>query len=330
MPMSWDRALLPAGPWKHPRGAMHGLANGQIRDKPGDMDVFQTREGPDSIYPDGLITNQALAQLDQLAADREKPFLLAVGIIRPHLPWGAPAKYLQSYREIELPPILNPTKPTRKTTWHGSGEFMKYNRWHRDPSKDREFASVLRKHYAACVSYADAQIGRVLRRLDQLGLRENTIIVLWGDNGWHLGEHAVWGKHTLFEDSLRTPLIVQYSGMPRAGQPTQSVVESIDVFPTLCELANLPEPDFLQGVSLRPILLSPNTPGHVAVSYANGRTIRTATHRLIAHNSGHIELYEYASAAKETINVADRHPKLAESLLNELNKRISRPRNPTN
>ena len=123
MPNSWDRHLLPAGPWQHPRGAMHGLANGQIRtNNAKQMDVIQSVEGPDSIYPDGLITDEAIQQLDQLAgAATDKPFFLAVGIIRPHLPFGAPAKYMEHYRDVELPPIPHPDKPQGKTTWHGSG-----------------------------------------------------------------------------------------------------------------------------------------------------------------------------------------------------------------
>ncbi|HIG80732.1 MAG TPA: iduronate-2-sulfatase, partial [Verrucomicrobiales bacterium] len=204
MPGAWDRHLLPAGSWQHPRGAMHGLANGEIRKNAKDMDIFQAFDGPDTAYPDGLITNEALKQMDGLAKGG-KPFFLAVGIIRPHLPFGAPAKYLKHYRDAKLPATLHPQKPTGKTTWHGSGEFMKYNRWKRNPTTDAAFAIEVRKHYAACVSYADAMVGRLLAQLDALKLRDNTIIVLWGDHGWHLGEHAIWGKHALFEESLRSP-----------------------------------------------------------------------------------------------------------------------------
>ena len=111
MPNSWDRHLMPTGPWQHPRGSMHGLANGEIRVKTGEMDVFQSVEGPDSIYPDGLTTEEALHQLDLLTEDRTKPFFLAVGIIRPHLPFGAPAKYFEPYRDVALPPTPHPEQP---------------------------------------------------------------------------------------------------------------------------------------------------------------------------------------------------------------------------
>ncbi len=323
MPLSWDRHLLPAGPWQHPRGAMHGLAHGEIRVKAGEMDVFQSVEGPDSIYPDGLITDEALRQLDQLASDEaDQPFFLAVGIIRPHLPFGAPAKYMTPYRGIDLPPIPHPDKPTGKTTWHSSGEFMKYNRWNRNPNTDAEFASEVRKHYAACVSYADAQVGRIMQRLAELGACDNTIVVLWGDHGWHLGEHAIWGKHALFEESLRSPLIIHYPGIPHPGQATQSMVETLDIFPTLCDLAELPQPDFADGVSLCPILDAPDSPGHPAISYGRGRTIRTDTHRLIVHQDGFVELYDHTSPAGETENVAPENPDLVQQLLAKLDSRV--------
>ena len=103
---------------------------------------------------------------------------------------------------------------------------MKYNRWKRNPNTDAEFAIEVRKHYAACVTYADAMVGRLLARLDELKLRENTIIVLWGDHGWHLGEHAIWGKHALFEESLRSPLIISHSGLANPGKATRAMVET--------------------------------------------------------------------------------------------------------
>ncbi len=323
MPLSWDRHLLPAGPWQHPRGAMHGLAHGEIRVNAKDMDVFQSVEGPDSIYPDGLIVDEALRQLDTLATEKEKPFFLAVGIIRPHLPFGAPAKYLQHYQDASLPPIPHPQKPSGKTTWHGSGEFMKYNRWKRNPNEDAEFATEVRRHYAACVTYADAQVGRVLDKLEKLGARDNTIIVLWGDHGWHLGEHAIWGKHALFEESLRSPLIIQYKGIAKPGQASRSIVETLDIFPTLCQLAGLPAADFAQGVSLGPILDDPAAPGHVAISYGgNRRTIRTDSHRLIAHKDGYAELYDHRSPEKETQNLAADHPELVKQLRRQLEQRL--------
>ena len=325
MPDSWDRHLLPSGAWQHPRGWMHGLANGEIRVKAGEMDVFEAVEGADSIYPDGIAVDEALRQLEQLASDSQKPFFLAVGILRPHLPFGCPAKYLEPYRDAQLPPTSHPAKPAGRTTWHASGEFMKYNRWGRNPNKDAEFALEVRKHYAACVSYADAQVGRIMAKLEEAGAANNTIVILWGDHGWHLGEHAIWGKHALFEESLRSPLIVSYPGIKRSGEATNSMVETLDVFPTLCDLASIPLPDFADGVSLRPLLEDPASPGHPAISYGGkSKTIRTDTHRLIVHRDGFVELYDHASPEKETRNIAEAHPALIKELQAHLENRLNR------
>lgn len=324
MPNSWDRHLMPTGPWMHPRGAMHGLAHGEIRGNAKQMDVFQSTEGSDDIYPDGLITNGALEQLDILAAD-ERPFFLAVGLIRPHLPFGAPAKYMQHYVDIELPAIPHPAKPKGKTTWHSSGEFMKYNRWGRNPNDDAEFATAVRKHYAACVSYADAQVGRVLKKLDDLKLRDDTVIVLWGDHGWHLGEHAVWGKHTLFEESLLSPMLMSYSGMKNAGQSTRSIVRTMDIFPTLCELTHVEAPDFCQGQSLKPILDRLNKPGLPAVAYHRGaKTLRNDAHRIVVHKDGFVELYDHKQAGAETKNIAEDHPDVVKKLSAQLDEMLKR------
>ena len=322
MPESWDRHLLPAGKWQHPRGWMHGLANGEIRKNAKDMDLFQSTEGPDEIYPDGPAVNETLNQLDLLAKGNKagKPFFLATGILRPHLPFGAPAKYMTHYQDAKLPPIAHPKKPEGKTTWHGSGEFMKYNRWGKNPNTDPDFAIEVRKHYAACVSYADAQVGKIIARLNKLGLAENTIIIVWGDHGWHLGEHAIWGKHSLFEESLRSPLIIVDPAVQNPGTSTISIVETIDLFPTLCDLVELRKPDFLDGTTLLPILKDPAAISDgTAISYHGGaRTIRTSTHRLVKHKNGHHELYDHTSPEGETKNIAEENLGLTKALASKI------------
>lgn len=329
MPDSWDQHLLPSGPWKDPRGWMHGLAHGEIRIDPkkrGEgvtMDVFQSVEGEDSIYPDGNSIDEALRQMDRLTQEPDQPFFLAVGILRPHLPFGAPAKYLEPYADVDLPATPHPSKPNGRTTWHASGEFMKYNRWNHNPNTDAEFALRVRKHYAACVSYADAQVGRLLERLRKSSAADNTVVVLWGDHGWHLGEHAIWGKHALFEESLRSPLIVSYPNIQRPGESSDSIVETLDLFPTLCELTGLPQPDFVHGRSLQPILRQPASAGHTAVAYRNdAQTIRTQTHRLVVHRDGFAELYDHSTVAAETQNVAQNHPDLVDDLTKQLRTRL--------
>ncbi|MEO1615369.1 MAG: sulfatase-like hydrolase/transferase [Planctomycetota bacterium] len=326
MPNSWDRHLMPVGSWQHPRGAMHGLAAGEIRVRAGEMDLYQSAEGEDTNYPDGLITNKAIEQLDQLSADESQPFFLAVGIIRPHLPFGAPAKYMQPYNGVSLPPIPHPEKPAGKTTWHGSGEFMKYNRWGRNPNQDAAFAEEVRRHYAACVSYADAQVGKLLDQLDASGQADNTIVVLWGDHGWHLGEHAIWGKHALFEESLHSPLIVRHPGIKRAGTPSRAVVETIDLYPTLCELAGLRTPKSLHGTSLSPLLKDPETAGASAISYfRSAKTIRTAKHRFVLHNNGNTELYDESGQDPAASNLAADEPELVDELTKQLQARLAQP-----
>lgn len=327
MPGSWTRHLHPSGPWQHPRGAMHGLAHGEIRVKAGEMDVFQSIEGPDDIYPDGLTVDESLRQLDTLVADKENPFFLAVGILRPHLPFGAPAKYMKHYRGVDLPMIEHPLRPEGKTTWHGSNEFMKYNRWGRNPNSDTGFATEVRRHYAACVSYADAQVGRIMERLEASGAMDETIVVLWGDHGWQLGEHAIWGKHALFEESLHSPLIISAKHLSQPGTATDAIVETRSLFPTLCDLVDLPVPDHLTSASLMELLQNPDQAGSVAVSYTGrAQTIRNDRFRLISHRDGSTELYDHDSENGETVNVADQHPGTVAKLTEALAERLAQDR----
>jgi len=242
---------------------------------------------------------------------------------------------MKPYLDAELPSTPHPDKPTGKTTWHGSGEFMKYNRWQKNPNSDPEFAMQIRKHYAACVSYADAQVGRILAKLDSTDVAKNTIVVLWGDHGWHLGEHAVWGKHTLFEESLRSPLIIKSPAVTSRGVHSDAIVETLDLFPTLVELAGIPRPDFVDGVSLKPILDSAaaqrrlSTAGSYAISYSgNAKTIRSDRYRMTLHKNGHVELYDHASVEKETLNIAEGNPRVVKQMTTVLNERLNRKKLP--
>lgn len=319
-PESWDQHLMPCGPWKTPVGAMHGLARGEVRGDPGKMDLYQTVAGGDDLYPDGLIEAESSRQLTTLAK-AQKPFFLAVGFIRPHLPFGAPQKYLDRYQSVTLPAIPHPEKPAGKTTWHGSGEFMRYNRWGKNPNQDPEFATEVRRHYAACVSYADEQVGKLLATLEATGEAENTIIVLWGDHGWHLGEHALWGKHALFEESLRSPLIIVAPELKGESRQSEAIVETIDLYPTLCELAGLSLPKELDGESLLLDMRGEEKEGEAgtAISYtAKARTIRDQTHRLIVHRDGFCELYDHRSQAGETVNLAENFPEIVSFLKAQL------------
>jgi iduronate 2-sulfatase len=319
MPNAWSKAVMPVGPWKTPEGMMHGLANGEVRKIASDMSVYQAVEGGDDIYPDGLITNETIKQIQQLATEPNTPFFLAVGIIRPHLPFGAPKKYLDLYLGVEFPQNPFPNKPTGLSSWFNSNEFMKYNRWGKNPLTDEVFADSVRRHYAASVSYADAQVGRVLEALRATGADKNTIIVLWGDHGWNLGEHAMWGKHNLYEPALRSPLIIAYPGMPEPGSKTEAVVETVDIFPTLARLVGLPLPAHTHGQSVLELVNSTKQQGHTAYAYWRGNhTLRMGDFRLTRFGDKGLALYDLSSAEKETKNVAAAHPEVVEQMLQVL------------
>ena len=214
---------------------------------------------------------------------------------------------------------------------HESGELRRYT----DQPKSGEIPEAnqhrVRQAYFACISYIDAQVGRVLDELDRSGLEENTIVVLWGDHGYHLGEQGLWGKTTNFELDTRVPLIVRAPAMKAAGRPSSSLVELVDLYPTLAELAGLPITKQLEGESFVSIL---NDPAHVTKSSAlsqyprggglMGYSMRTQTHRLtqwVHRETGDIhatELYDYANGLVETENIAGKAPKVVMQLSAEL------------
>lgn len=325
MPNAWHKHIMPVAEWQHPRGMMHGLAHGEIRVVPKEMDVIQHAIGGDEIYPDGLITNEALTQLKDLATDTDKPFFLAVGLLKPHLPFGAPESYYKMYDNVKFPAIQHPDKPEGQTTWHKSGEFNQYNLMGKNPNDDALFADEVRRHYAACVSYADAQVGKMIAELKRTGADKNTIVVLWGDHGWHLGEHAIWGKHSLFEESLHSPLIISYPDMKTKGSTTNAMVETLDIFPTLCEIAGVDIPEFTQGISLMNIVDEPVIEGHNACAYHRKATsIRTNSHRLVLHEDGFAELYDHTTSEKESKNIAKSNPELVESLKVKLKNKLQK------
>jgi iduronate 2-sulfatase len=259
-------------------------------------------------------------------AGKKDPFFLAVGLIKPHLPFACPKSYLDIYKDVKLPPIPHPEKPVGLSTWHVSGEFFG-NYVSGDPRTDPACADEMRKSYAACVSYADAQVAKLLAKLDDLKLTENTIVVLWGDHGWHLGEHGVWGKHTLFEESLRSPLIIRYPGMEQSGKMSDAVVETVDIYPTLCELAGIPVPDGIAGKSLKPQLSEPAAAGDVAMAFSpQAETIRSAQYRLIRHSKKDAEptyeLYNHTTPEGETKNLAESKPEVVNELTALMEERM--------
>jgi iduronate 2-sulfatase len=213
---------------------------------------------PDDAYQDGRGTEAAMATLRQLKGG--KPFFLGVGFHKPHLPFVAPKKYWDMYDPEEIHLADNPFTPKGAPSvgMHRSFELRVRHGVPKSGPIPDEMARNLIGGYLACVSYVDAQIGRIIAELERLKLRDNTIIMLWGDHGWHLGEHTLWGKATNFEIATRCPLVVSAPGMEAAGRSSDALVELLDMYPTLCELAGLPVPEHVEGKSFVPVLSDPN------------------------------------------------------------------------
>ena len=219
---------------------------------------------PDNAYNDGV--NALLAKEQIIALSKgNKPFFMAVGFSKPHLPFVAPKKYWDLYQREEMPiaPFQEHAKNSPLIAYHQSGELRNYpdiTEYVTLPVDSLRIGLKLEKQkelvhgYYASVSYMDAQVGILLNTLESLGTLDNTIIILWGDHGWHLGDHDLWHKHTNFEEATRAPLIIASPGI-KAGK-TSSFSEFVDVFPTICNLAGLPIPNQLDGKSLKPLMLN--------------------------------------------------------------------------
>ncbi len=244
------------GIWQNPASAAH--VNPASHRGP----YCESADVPDEAYQDGKVAAKTIADLRRLKQSGQ-PFFLACGFWRPHLPFNAPKKYWDLYDRDEIkladnyyPPRFNPAQNV------SAREFERYARTG-DIKATREFQAEARHAYYACVSYIDAQIGKVLAELDQLGLADNTVVVLWSDHGFLLGEHSFWGKQNTLLESLRVPLIVSGPGVPK-GARSRALVELVDLYPTLCDLAGLPHPEHLHGTSIQPILKNPTLPGRAA------------------------------------------------------------------
>ena len=211
---------------------------------------------PDDAYFDGRIANLAVAALNDLKSDS---FFLAVGFWKPHAPFNAPKKYWDMYDRAQLTPPANPAPPkgVPEIALHDSREILRGFRDRPDGKPTAAEVMALRHGYYSAISYVDAQIGKVLAELDRLGLRKNTVVVLWSDHGFHLGEHDLWAKTSNFELDARVPLIISAPGFP-PGQRSKSLAELLDLYPTLVDLCGLDLPAGLEGKSLRPVLADPS------------------------------------------------------------------------
>lgn len=214
---------------------------------------------PDNALYDGKVGDAAVAKLQQLKANG-KPFFLGVGFIKPHTPFIAPKKYWDLYDSEKITLARNPDYPetSPEIGFHTSGEIRRYtDQPNREPFTEKN-RRKLKHGYLACVSHVDAQVGRVLDELERLNLAHNTIVVLWGDHGYHLGEQNMWGKVTSFENAARVPLIVRAPTSAGNGDRSKALVELVDLYPTLVDLAGLPAPEQLEGISFRRVLDQPS------------------------------------------------------------------------
>jgi uncharacterized sulfatase len=260
--------------------------------------------------PDGRTARRVAELLEQ---HRHERFFIAAGFVAPHVPLVAPKKYFDMYSPDTLE--LNEGPPNDRDDIPyaalNPGTNLRF-----PPGEER---SVLRAYYG-CVSFMDAQVGVLLDTMDRLELWSNTVVVIWSDNGFHLGEHqGLWRKNTLFEESTRVPLVIVAPGIGQAGVATRNIVELVDIYPTLLELSQLPPVDGLAGTSLVPLLRGTEHPVKTAAFSvvkrldSLGRTVRTERYRYTEWPDGSRELFDHKHDPEETINRAD-SPTHAETL----------------
>jgi iduronate 2-sulfatase len=220
---------------------------------------FEAAVEPDESYPDAQTATKAIETLWRLKS-AQKPFFLAVGFVKPHLPFTCPQKYWDLYPAEKIRLAANAQRPrgAPEPAFHTNYELLSYGTVPADGSVPDAMALNLIRGYRACVSFMDAQVGRVIAELERLGLRDDTIIVLWGDHGYHLGENGIFTKMTNFELGTRAPLIISQPGQKTAGERTHALVEFVDLFPTLAEMCGLPLLQQLEGSSFKPLLEKPD------------------------------------------------------------------------
>ena len=299
VPFSWDKSYAPVGEWNEPWSAFFSYAGGEARtsyyNRPTKRTLppFEAADLDDEGYADGLNAREAIKQLREL---KDSTFFLAVGFYKPHLPFNAPKKYWDLYDADNIPEAdykQIPENVASEISLHGNNQSYEPRGaytwpgdtvgWEITPEREK----VLKHGYVAAVSYVDAQIGKVLDELKSLGLDKNTIVVLWGDHGWHLGDYGIWGKHTNFDIALNSPLIIKQPQMKRPGESAEGMVETVDIFPTLADLCGIPAPDHLEGVSFRPAIEDPEAKlkeyvvGERDAWGVQGKTLRSEDFRLM-------------------------------------------------
>jgi arylsulfatase A-like enzyme len=322
-PGSWELELNPAGVDRlQEESEIFSLLPGQF----GGTLSWYASPKPDAEHTDGLMAEDAIWVLERCAKRQDRPFFLAVGFFRPHTPYVAPRNYFDLYPEKEMPVVPGVKEDQEDIPAPGLGSYKR----EQDKLTD-DLRRQTRQAYLASISFMDAQVGRVVEALDRLGLSDNTIIVFTSDHGYHMGEHGLWQKMSLFEESSRVPLLIVDPRLGSKGAVARSPVSHIDLYPTLAELCSVPAPENLQGQSLVPMLKDPSAAGRgwaltqvmrgggrlrAAVTTnvgAEGRryfgyTLRTPRWRYTEWDEGELgrELYDHESDPRELTNLASR------------------------
>lgn len=283
---------------------------------------YEAADVSDEQYRDGDIANKSINDLKRMK-EKGQPFFLAAGFRKPHLPFNAPKKYWDLYDADELPMADNNYKPVNApdAAMHNWGELRNYENVPQEGPVTRGMAKMLIHGYNACVSYTDAQIGKILQALEDLDMVDNTVVILWGDHGWNLEEHTLWCKHCNFDNALRAPLIVKAPGIKPAR--TDGLIEFIDIYPTLCELAGFTPPEHCAGESFVPLMKNPDQEWNdpLYCRWYDGKSIRTDRYLYTEWKNDKGEtyarmLYDHWTDPQENVNIAERpeNKKLVEKL----------------
>jgi len=329
-PYSWNQVFNPRGRDVDDEPLIFTLKKDQF----GGTLSWLAAEGTDDEQTDGMIAAEAIQQLEKYGKNK-KPFYLAVGMFRPHTPYVAPKKYFDLYPTDK---IKVPTEPEGylDTIPKDAAKSIRRKKDQIDLADDLARKAI--QAYHASITFADAQVGRVLDALEKNGLAENTIVLFTSDHGYHMGEHGHWQKTTLFENAARVPLILAGPGVTAKGETCEWPVEMVDFYPTLADLAGLKNeaPKNLPGISLVPFLsdpTAPNTRPSALTQYANGYSLRTPQYRYTEwgeNGSGGNELYDHVSDDAEMVNLAGKkeHADLVKQLSKQLRQRITKAKTP--
>lgn len=324
-PYSWDYTINARGRDREEHDLIFSLRPGLF----GGTLSWLAAEGVDEEQTDGIAATDAIRLLKQYARENRR-FFLAVGLFRPHTPYVAPKKYFDLYppEKIVVPEVPEGYLDTLPAPARESVTRMKEQV---NLADDRARHAI--QAYYASITFADAQVGRILKALKETGLAENTIVLFTSDHGYHMGEHGHYQKTTLFENSARVPLIISGPGVEAAGQSTKAFAEMVDFYPTLAELCGLRAPDYLSGVSLVPVLKDPDArPRRDALTqYLNGYSLRTPRYRYTEwgeEGKEGTELYDHESDPHEMTNLANlpEHAQLIQQLSQRLRQRIAEAR----